>query len=34
MIEFIISVIACIFAAEVVAGLALLLWIIWREYRR
>lgn len=34
MIDIVISVIACIFGAEMVAGLALILWIIWKEYRR
>jgi hypothetical protein len=34
MIENVIGAIACIFGAEVVAGLALILWIIWKEYRR
>lgn len=29
-----IRAIACIFGAEVVAGLALILWIVWKEYRR
>lgn len=34
MIEDVIGAIACIFGAEVVAGLALILWIVWNEYRR
>lgn len=34
MIENVIGAIACIFGAEVVAGLAIILWIIWKEYRR
>ena len=34
MIDYVIGAIACIFGAEMVAGLAFLLWIIWKEYRR
>lgn len=34
MIKDVIGAIACIFGAEVVAGLALILWIVWKEYRR
>lgn len=34
MIDFVIGVIACIFGAEVVVGVAFLLWTIWEDYRR
>lgn len=34
MIDYVIGAIACIFGAEVVAWLALILWIVWKEYRR
>ena len=34
MISDAICAIACIFGAELVAGIALILWIVWKESRR